>query len=356
LHFGLLHDKLIAMRSQHLIHAVAAFVALLVGCDKSQTQSPSADAGPPPLRELRVGYFANVTHAQAVLGVASGEFQTALSPTELTPKVFNAGPDLITALNAGAIDLGYVGPGPAISADVNSRGEAIRVIAGAAANGVVIVASKDSGIHTLADLKGKRIATPQLGNTQDVSARHYVTEVLGQADSNNVKEVRNSQQSGMMARGLIDAAWVPEPWGARLINETDAVLVGQERDLWPNHEFSLTVIVTSPKFLADHPDVIEKFLAVHHHWTQRLTADPLQYADQLNDALAALGGKKLPASVMRDAIGHTEFTDDPLPQTFATMEQWSHNLKFISSAPDLTGLFETGIITKLSGATPATRP
>ena len=336
--------------------AVAAFAISLVfaGCEKSGNDgSPTAPAA---LSELRIGYFANVTHAQAVLGVSSGDFQTALGATKLTTKVFNAGPELIAALNAGTIDIGYVGPGPVLSADVNSHGQAVRVISGSAANGVVIVASKDSQIRTLEDLKNKRIATPQLGNTQDVSARHFVTAVLGEADSDNVKEVRNSQQSGMMARGLMDAAWVPEPWGARLINETGAVLVGEERDLWPAHEFSLTVVVTSPEFLAAHPDVIEKILTVHHQWTQRLKADPGQYADQLNSALVALGGKRLPADVMRGALARTEFTDDPLPATFSTMEQWSHDLKFISSAPPLTGLFETGIMTKLTGGPATSQP
>jgi NitT/TauT family transport system substrate-binding protein len=322
------------------------------GCDKGQPASGT----PPPLDAVTLGYFANVTHAQAVLGVVSGEFQAALGPTQLKTKVFNAGPELIQALNAGAVDIGYVGPGPVLSADVNSNGQAVRVISGAAANGVVIVASKESGIHTLADLKGKRLATPQLGNTQDVSARHYVTAVLGQPDSSNVKEIRNSQQAGMMARGLIDAAWVPEPWGARLIHETGAVLVGEEKDLWPTHEFSLTVIVTSPKFLAEHADIVEKILKVHHSWTQKLSAHPADYADQLNDALVALGGKKLPSDVLQAALARTEFTDDPLPDTFKTMEQWSHDLNFIKSAPDLTGLFETSIIHGLTESQPAGQP
>ncbi|MGD0461123.1 MAG: aliphatic sulfonate ABC transporter substrate-binding protein [Tepidisphaeraceae bacterium] len=322
------------------------------GCGKSQSAPGTAAV----LDEVRLGYFANVTHAQAVLGVASGEFQAALGPTQLKTKVFNAGPELIQALNAGAVDIGYVGPGPVLSADVNSGGQAVRVISGSAANGVVIVASKESGIHSFADLKGKRIATPQLGNTQDVSARHYVTAVLGQADSSNVKEVRNSQQSGMMARDMIDAAWVPEPWGARLMNETGAVLVGEEKDLWPSHEFSLTVVVTTPKFLAEHADVIERILTVHHRWTQRLSAHSADYADQLNDALVGLGGKKLPGDVLRAALGRTEFTDDPLPETFKTMERWSHDLTFIKSEPDLTGLFETSIIRGLTGSEAASQP
>jgi NitT/TauT family transport system substrate-binding protein len=342
------------MRWWMILSALLGLVLLLNGCSKSENDS--ADGAPAALGELRLGYFANVTHAQAVLGVSSGEFQAALGPTKLKTKVFNAGPELIEAINAGEVDIGYVGPGPALSADVNSRGQAIRVISGSAANGVVIVASKDSQIHSMSDLKGKRIATPQLGNTQDVSARHYVTAVLGEPDASNVKEVRNSQQSGMMARGLIDAAWVPEPWGARLISETGAVLVGQEKDVWPNHLFSLTVIVTTPRFLAAHPDVVKEILSVHHGWTRRLSVDSGQYADQLNDALAGLGGKRLPGDVLRTALSRTVFTDDPLPETFKTVEQWSYDLKFINSAPDLTGLFETGIIQAIVGPEPTTRP
>lgn len=333
-----------------------AVLCLLVACGKSEDQNASPGGGAPPLAEVRLGYFANVTHAQAVLEVASGELQAGLGGTKLATKVFNAGPELIQALNAGAIDVGYVGPGPVISEDVNSGGQAIRVISGSAANGVAIVASKESGIESMSQLKDKRIATPQLGNTQDVSARHYVTAVLGQADADNVKGIPNSQQSGLMACGAIDAAWVPEPWGARLMDETGAVLVGEEKDLWPNHEFSLTVVVTTPDFLAAHPEVIEKILSVHHTWTQRLRENPLQYADQLNDALAALGGKKLPEAVMRGALQRTEFTDDPLPDTFATMEQWSFGLKFIKSAPPLSGLFQTDIMRKLDEAPAATQP
>jgi len=343
------------VRAQPLLFSLVALFGLLVGCGKSQTESSSAQASP-PLAEVRLGYFANVTHAQAVLGVSSGELQTALGPTHLATKVFNAGPELIEAMNAGAVDVGYVGPGPVLAAHVNSRGQAVRVISGSAANGVVIVASKDSQIQSMSDLKGKRIATPQLGNTQDVSARHYVTAVLGQPDASNVKEVRNSEQSGMMVRGLIDAAWVPEPWGARLISETGAVLIGEEKDLWPDREFSLTVVVTTPAFLAAHPEDIEKILSVHHQWTQRLNLDPLHYADQLNDALAALGGKKLPAAVIRGALRRTRFTDDPLPKTFSTMEHWSHDLKFINSTPELTDLFETDIIGKLENTQAASQP
>src|SRR5436305_14035462 len=145
-----------------------------------------------PPTEVRIGYFANLSHAQAVLGVSSGEFERAIAPAKLKTKVFNAGPSLIEALFAGEIDVGYVGPGPALSAHVKSRGEGIRLIAGAAANGVVIVARKDSGIEKLEDLKGNRLATPHYGNTQDLAARHYLTAVLHQEQLDNVIPVANA--------------------------------------------------------------------------------------------------------------------------------------------------------------------
>jgi NitT/TauT family transport system substrate-binding protein len=327
-----------------------AFGLALIGCNKG------APTAAPPLTELRLGYFANVTHAQAVLEVSSGELQTALGSVALSTKVFNAGPELVQALNAGAIDIGYVGPGPALSDFANSQGQALRVISGSASNGVIIVARKDAGINSMADLKGKKIATPQLGNTQDISARHYVTAVLGQPDADNIVAIPNSQQSGLMERGKIDAAWAPEPWGSRLINDTGAILIGEEKDLWPDHEFTLTVIVTTPKFLAEHPDIIQKVLTVHSRWTARLQANPQQYAGQLNDALGALTGKKLPDAVLAGALARTKFTDAALPATFASLGQWSADQQFIKSAPDLTGLFETGIIQSIDAGQPATRP
>ena len=185
------------------------FSSLILPC-----RANGQPTGDDNLAEVRLGYFANVTHAQAVLGVASGEFQSALGQTHLATKVFNAGPSLIEALNTRLIDVGYVGPGPVLSTWATSKGQSIVVISGAAANGVVIVARPDSGIKTLADLKGKIIATPQLGNTQDISAKHYVTVVLGQADAGNVRGIPNSEQVGLMIRGQIDAAWAPNH-GAR---------------------------------------------------------------------------------------------------------------------------------------------
>lgn len=319
----------------------------VVGCDKGG----DGKGGAAPVKQVRLGYFANVTHAQAVLGVASGEIQKAVAPAEVSTKVFNAGPSLVEALFAGEIDIGYIGPGPAISAFGKSRGQGVRIVAGAAANGVLIVARKDAGINTLADLKGKKIATPQLANTQDIAARRYVLKVLGQTDANNVIPVANAEQAGMMARKEIDAAWAPEPWGSRLLAEkdADAKLVVDEKEIWPGGQSTLTVVITTPEFLRDHPEVVEKVLRVHRSWTERLQKEPQKYAGELEEALFKLTGKRLPAGVLEQALKHVSFTEDPLEQALKTMAQWSYEVGFAKDPVSIEGLVDLGVLKKLQG-------
>ena len=338
---------------------VSAVVLASTGCDNSggtNTSTPTAAAGGAGPAEVRVGYFANLTHAQAVLGVASKDFEKAVAPAKVSTKVFNAGPSLVEALFANEIDIGYVGPGPALNAHAKSRGRGIRIVAGAAANGVLIVARKDSGINTLADLKGKRVATPQLANTQDIAAKYYLTHELGQKDFNNVIPVPNAEQAAMMAGGQVDAAWAPEPWGSFLVAQTGAKVIGQEKDLWPQKNFSITVVVTTPEFLQKHPQTVEQLLGVHRTWTARLNGEAAKYTPQLKEALYALTKKQLPEGVVESALSNTTFTDEPLPHTFDVMATWSHELGYSKDKTDVGGLIDTTILRKLpapQGAAPA---
>jgi NitT/TauT family transport system substrate-binding protein len=329
---------------KRLVMRVALWLVVWGGL-ASVCAASTADATPPA--ELHLGYFANVTHAQAVLGVSSGDFQKALGDTKLEPKVFNAGPSLIEALIAGDIDIGYVGPGPAITAWSTTHGQEITVIAGAAANGVLIVAGPNSNIHTLADLTGKRIATPQRNNTQDISARHYLRDVLHQASDRDIIPVANSEQVGRMIAGDIDAAWAPEPWGSRLVAEAGGTIIAEEKDLWPDHQFSLTVVIARPDFLRQHPDAVRKVLAVHRDWTKRLSDSPQAYSAQLQSALYALTHSKLAPDILKSSLKHVTFTDDPLPHTFQTMAEWSLQLRVIREPLSLDGLFDTSILDSL---------
>src|SRR5437660_3899734 len=178
---------------RYLLLSISLTLFRALGCNRDESSRSSAAN-----QEVRIVYFANVTHAQAVLGVSGGGFEKAIAPAKLSTKVFNAGPSLIEALFAGEIDIGYVGPGPALNAHAKGRGVKIRVIAGAAANGVLIVARKDAGIDSLSQLSGKRLATPQMGNTQDLSAKHYLMAELKQKDVNNVLPIANTEQGTLM--------------------------------------------------------------------------------------------------------------------------------------------------------------
>jgi NitT/TauT family transport system substrate-binding protein len=320
---------------------VSVMSAMLTGCRRDPTDGPG---GAP--RVVRIGYFANLTHAQAVLGISSGEMARALSPSKVETRVFNAGPSLVEALFAGEIDIGYVGPGPALAAHARSGGQAIRVIAGAASNGVVVVARKGSGITTWADLAGRRLATPQLGNTQDISARHYLSAVLKQTDLGNVVPVDNPEQAAMFSSGQLDAAWAPEPWGERLIEEVGATLIGEEKDLWPSKEFALTLVVTTPAFLTRSPDAVARLLGVHHAWTTRLRREPEKYVTALGEALFALNGKRLAPGVLPRALQRIRFTDDPGVDTLRTFAKWKAELGMDRAPVDLAGLVDDTLIRK----------
>jgi NitT/TauT family transport system substrate-binding protein len=319
-----------------------SYLLCLTSC--TDGPSPATRSGAAAPARVRLGYFANLTHAQAVLGVASGDFEKAIAPAKLETKVFNAGPSLIEALNAGEIDIGYVGPGPAIAGYGRSRGQALRVIAGAAANGVVVVVRKNANINTLDDLNGRRIATPQVGNTQDIAAKHFIK------NSSEIIPVPNSEQRALFERGELDAAWVPEPWGAYLVSEAGARILIEEKELWADEEFVLTLVITTPPFLEQHSQILEQVLAVHRSYTARLIADPQALEPQLGEALFRLTQKRLPAGVIADALTRIKFTDEPLPGSLEAMNRWTRELGFTREEASLEGLVDTTLLRKLQGA------
>jgi NitT/TauT family transport system substrate-binding protein len=243
---------------------------LLVACSTTETAQPLT---------VRIAYFPNLTHAQAVIGFADGTFARALGDqAKLDAKVFNAGPSVIEALFAGQIDLAYIGPNPAINGYVKSKGEALRIIAGATSGGAVLVVRSDAGINTIADFRGKKIASPQLGNTQDVALRAWLQKqgfkLKEQGGDTQVIPVANPDILTLFRKKEIDAAWVPEPWGARLVREADGKIFLDERDLWPNGKFVTAHVIVSTKFLKAHSDLVKKFLAAHVELTQRINAIP----------------------------------------------------------------------------------
>jgi NitT/TauT family transport system substrate-binding protein len=303
---------------------------------------------------VRIGYFPNITHAQAVLAGSPdrGDFQKAVGDKiRVETSTFNAGPSLMEALFGGRVDIGYIGPSPIINGWVASRGRAFKVVAGSANNGIVIIGNKKLGITKIEQLKGARTATPQLGNTQDISAKHYITKVLGatlreRGGETSVLPISNPDIEIAFQKDQIEAAWVPEPWGARLINNGLATLIAEEKDLWPQKRFTLTSVIVRQEFLEQYPEVVAKILDVHVRLTRELQANPLAFADDLNKELKRLTGKELPPQVLADGLSRIEFSLDALPDSFARFYEKGRELKLVREIPGLTleGLVDESLL------------
>ncbi len=267
--------------------------------------------------EMRVGYFPNVTHAQALIGVRRGDFQQAVGPeVKITGQTFNAGPAAIEAVYAGHVDIAYVGPAPVLNGFIQSKGEEVRVISGSAQNGVTVVGNKARGITTLEQLKGGRIATPQYGNTQDISAKYFLTNLLGaklksKGGETDVFPISNPDIETLFVKDDIDGAWVPEPWGSRLIVRGLVNPIVQEKELWPEGSFAMTSVIARRKFLEKHPALVARFLTAHVRLTQELKQDPQVFVDPINAELKRITTKSLPDKVVSGALEKTGFSVDP---------------------------------------------
>ncbi len=250
-----------------------------------------------PSKVLRIGYFPNVNHAQAVIGLGNGDFQKTLQNVAVKTQIFNAGPSAIEALFANQIDMTYVGPNPAINGYIRSNGEALRIVAGASSGGAVFVVRNDAGIDSPKDFAGKTFASPQLGNTQDVALRAYLLQngYKTMEKGGNVKVIpaKNPDIFTLMVKKEIDGAWVPEPWGAKLVKEVNAKILVDERDLWPNGQFTTAVIVVSTKYLKENPDVVNKVIEVHVTETNLINTHPDEARKILNEQIEKLTGRRL---------------------------------------------------------------
>src|SRR5438270_5707976 len=252
---------------------------------------------------IRVGAFPNITHAQPMIGKANGWFEKALGPNvKIEWQSFNAGPSAIEALFAGAIDMTYVGPNPAINGYVRSNGEALRIVAGATSGGAALVVRGDSGINGPQDFHGKRIASPQQGNTQDVALRAWLkSNGLKTRDKGGdvvVMPIANPDQLTLFLKKGIDAAWAPEPWASRLVHEANGRIFLDERTLWPNGQFLTTELIVSTKFLQSHPDLVRKWLAAHVELTDWINGHTAEAKQILNQQIQKETGKALSSGVL----------------------------------------------------------
>ena len=300
----------------------AATLALAACSSGSADDAGSASGSAAPAGDIttvRLGYFPNLTHAPALVATQQGLFKEALKEVDLTvtPTVFNAGPDAVTALFADSLDCSYIGPNPAVNAYVQSGGEAIRVVSGATSGGAALVVRP--GITDVEGMKGKSFATPQLGNTQDVAFRYWLKEQgvettpEGGGDV-SIKPQSNAEGLAAYASGDIDGAWVPEPWVSEYVAQGAEILV-DEKTLWPEGKFVTTHIICRTAFIAEHPEAVSALLKGHLAAIESIEADPAAAKESFSLALAALTGSSPKPEILDRAWDQLTFTPDPLTGT-----------------------------------------
>jgi NitT/TauT family transport system substrate-binding protein len=299
--------------------------------------------------EVHLGYFPNLTHATAIVADKEGFFSKHLGATKLKVSTFNAGPAAIEALKSGAIDATYVGPGPATNAFINSGGEALTVVAGAATGGASLVV--DPSIKKASDLRGKKVSSPQLGNTQDIALRYWLraqglkTDLQGGGDVNVVPQ-DNSQVVDAFKQKLIVGAWVPEPYATRLVQAGGKVLV-DEHSLWPDRKFAITVLAVRTDFLKAHPQTVTALLAGDLDAADFIAKDPAKAQKDVADVIAKVSGKPMKESVILAAWKQLEFTVDPVRTSLVLGAQHAFEVGVLKKEPKLDKLVDLSLLNQL---------
>jgi sulfonate transport system substrate-binding protein len=322
-----------------------------------------AQTGSNSVKTLRIGYFPNINHAQAVIGFGNGDFQKALgNNVKVQTTVFNAGPSAIEALLAKKIDVTYVGPNPAINGYVVSDEKDLKIIAGASSGGASFIVRKDAGINSPKDLAGKRLASPELGNTQDIALRSYLLKnglkTTDQGGNVVLTPVANPDILTLFLKKQLDGAWVPEPWATRLVNEANGRIFLDERSTWPGGKFVTANIAVSTDYLKNNPDVVSKLLTAHVNETVWINNHKDQAVQAFNTQVKKLTGKSIPQDELKQAFSRIDFTYDPIKLSLFQSANNAYNLGLLAkskSRPDLSGIFDLTIldqVLKSKGLTP----
>jgi NitT/TauT family transport system substrate-binding protein len=326
------------LRRRSVLAVVVAAVVLAAACGSS---GASSRGGAAP-SQLRLGVFANVTHASGLVGINQGFLQRDLGSTKLSTAQFNAGPSAMEALLAGSIDATYVGPSPAVNAFVKSHGDALRLVAGATSGGAELVVRPS--ITAPGQLRGKKLATPELGNTQDVALRYWLsqqgfkTATTGGGDV-SIQPTENPAIVTAFRAGQLDGAWVPEPYASQLVLQGGGKVLVDERSLWPQGSFATTTLAVSRQFLDQHPDTVRALLHGQVDTNTWIASHPTEARAAVNAQLGKMAGKPLPADVLDRAWSEIQVTNDPLASSVKTSTDHAAQVGLLTR-PSLKGIYD----------------
>jgi NitT/TauT family transport system substrate-binding protein len=308
---------------------------------------------------VRAGHFPNVTHAQAVIAhglsrQGKGWFEERLGPgVQVQWFVYNAGPSAMEAIFARSLDLAYVGPNPAINAHLRSRGDEIRIVAGACSGGAALVVQPDGRIKANADFRGKRIGTPQFGNTQDVAARAWLMaqglKITMSGGDAQVIPTANADQLPLFSKGNLDAVWTVEPWVSRLEQEAKGRVFFEESALWPatDGRYVTTHLASGVRFLCEKPDLLRRWIAAHVELTRWINEHPDEAKRILNAEIKAETLRELPSATLDGAWARLQLTYDPIRQSLLKSAGDAHRIGFLREKPDLSRIYDLRLLNEV---------
>jgi NitT/TauT family transport system substrate-binding protein len=327
--------------------AVVATMAAIFAANAPAVAEKSAKKADPVT--LRLGYFPNVTHASAIVGVEQGIFAKKLgSNVDLQLKTFNSGTEELQAFQAQALDAGYIGPSPTITAWAQLN-KGVKIISGSASGGAYLVVAPS--INSAADLKGKSVATPQLGNTQDVALRTWLktkglnTDTTGGGDV-NIRPQDNATSLNAFKSGQIAGAWVPEPWATRMVTEGGGKVLVNEADLWPGGKFVTTQLIVTTSFLKAHPATVQALVNGQVAANDFIKTDTATAETDVSNNIARITGKPISGDLIIASFKNVEFTDDPIPSSLVKNNKDAKAITGLTSADSLKGIYDLSYLNK----------
>ena len=308
------------------IAIVVIGVIILVGT----TQSSFDDSE----KKIRVAFFPSIIHAVPIVGMENQTFSENLdTDLDIQVKIFDSGPQVIESIFSNSVDLAYVGPGPVINGYLKSDGKDLKILASAANGGASFVIQKNSGLESIENYSGKRIAAPQISNTQDVSLRHYLAENgLISAEKGGdvfVLNISNPDIYTLFAKGDIDGAWVPEPWATMLVEELDGIRLFDENEFWPENKFSSVLLIGRADYIEKNPEIIKKWIDANEKTVKWINDNPTESKKLYNEFLKDYMGKTLPEKIVEESFSNIVITSEPVEKSIHIFAERADSLGYL---------------------------
>ena len=305
--------------------------------------------------KIRVAFFPSIGHIIPIVGLEEKIFEKGIGEEkQIETKLFDSGPQVIESIFSGSIDVAYVGPGPIINGFLKSDGKDIKILSGAASGGASFIIQPNSGLESLENFDGKRIASPQISNSQDVSLRHYL-ESHGLKSVENggtvfVLNISNPDIYTLFAKGDIDGAWVPEPWATILVQELDGIRLFNEEKLWPNEEFASVLLIVRTEYLENNPETIQKWVESHEKIVTWVNSNPDKSKSLFSSFLIDYMGKSLPTKIIDESFSNITITSDPIKNSVIIFAERADSLGYLGrDGYNLDGIFYNAVLNVNNG-------